>query len=431
MTSPKRRLSVTGLGYVGCPVAVAFGRAGFPVVAYDVDSKRIESLKKGIDATGELSAEDLAASNAVFTADPARLADADFHIVTVPTPVGAGNMPDLGPLLAAARTVGAHLRPGGIVVFESTVYPGATEEECVPAMEKASGLKYGKDFFVGYSPERINPGDATHRFERIVKVVAGDTPETLATVAEVYGGVVKAGIHRAPDIRTAEMAKVIENTQRDLNIALMNELSLICQRLGLDTGDVLAAAATKWNFLGFSPGLVGGHCIGVDPYYLTFKAEQAGHHPLVILAGRKVNDGMGVYVARETVRRVLKAGPRKDAIHVVVLGFTFKEDVPDFRNTRVEDIVAELKDHGAQVQVHDPLADPKAVAAAHGFALMTALDDLKPADAVVLAVPHAFYRQAGWPLVRRLLTGGKGLVADVRHCLDRAQKPDGIELWRL
>lgn len=430
MNAPTRRLSVTGLGYVGCPVAVAFGRAGFSVVAYDIDPARIDSLKKGVDRTGELSKQDLAASNVDFTADPARLSEADFHIVTVPTPVGAGNAPDLGPLLSAARTVGAQLRPGAIVVFESTVYPGATEEECVPAMERASGLKHGKDFFVGYSPERINPGDATHRFEKIVKVVAGDTPETTATIADVYGSVVKAGIHRAPDIRTAEMAKVIENTQRDLNIALMNELSLICQRLGLDTGDVLAAAATKWNFLGFSPGLVGGHCIGVDPYYLTFKAEQVGHHPLVILAGRQVNDGMGVHVARETVRRVLKAGPRTEAIRVVVLGFTFKEDVPDFRNTRVMDIVAELKGHGAQVQVHDPLADPKAVAAAHGFDLV-GVDDLAPADAVVLAVPHTFYRQAGWPLVRRLLAGGKGLVADVRHCLDRVQKPEGIDLWRL
>jgi UDP-N-acetyl-D-glucosamine/UDP-N-acetyl-D-galactosamine dehydrogenase len=428
--SHERRISVTGLGYVGLQVAVAFARSGPPVVAYDVDGARIAELVAGNDRTGEVDGDDLRRPGLRFTADPADLAAADFHIVAVPTPLTEARKPDLGPLLAAARTVGGQLRPGAVVVFESTVYPGATEEDCVPALEQASGLVCGRDFQVGYSPERINPGDRQHRFESIVKVVAAQGPETLDLLTAVYGSVVAAGIHRAPDIRTAEAAKAIENTQRDLNIALMNELAMICTRLGIDTRDVLDAAGTKWNFLPFSPGLVGGHCVGVDPYYLTDRAERAGYHPEVILAGRRINHDMGRWIARETVKRLYgdhraPGGPRT----VTVLGFTFKEDVPDLRNTRVADLIDELEAFGVQVQVADPLADADAVASAYGLRLVSA-ETLVPAEAVVLAVPHRVYRQGGWPLVRELLPGGSGLVVDVRACLDRAGRPTDVRLWR-
>jgi len=426
-----RRISVTGLGYVGLQVAVAFARAGSPVIAYDVDGTRIAELAAGIDRTAEVDAAELRRAHLRFTADPADLAAADFHIIAVPTPLTDARKPDLGPLLAAARTVGGQLRPGAVVVFESTVYPGATEEDCVPALELASGLACGRDFRVGYSPERINPGDRQHRFESIVKVVAAQDAGTLELLAAVYGSVVTAGVHRAPDIRTAEAAKAIENTQRDLNIALMNELAMICTRLGIDTRDVLAAASTKWNFLPFSPGLVGGHCVGVDPYYLTDRAERAGYHPEVILAGRRINHDMGRWIARETIKRLYDggsttaSGPRL----VTVLGITFKEDVPDVRNTRVADLIEELQAFGARVQVADPLADPVDVAAAYGLQLQP-LNGLAPADGVVLAVPHHAYRRAGWPLVQRLLRDGTGVVVDVRACLDRAAAPAGVRLWR-
>ena len=355
--SHNRKIAVIGLGYVGLPVAVSFARSGARVIGYDIDADRIAELRDGHDRTREVEAAELGQPSLVLTAAAEALRDADFFIVTVPTPIDDALRPDLRAMLSASRTVGTVLKRGDIVVYESTVYPGAVEEECVPVLEKTSGLAAGVDFTVGYSPERINPGDKAHRFESIIKVVAGQDEKTLAVVADVYGSVVTAGVHRAPSIKVAEAAKVIENTQRDLNIALMNELSAICHALRIDTGDVLAAARTKWNFLPFLPGLVGGHCIGVDPYYLTHRAERAGYHPQVILAGRRINDGVGQRIARECVRLLLRAGT-SDAT-VTVLGLTFKEDVPDIRNSRVVDIVRELKSFGIKVQVHDPIALPE------------------------------------------------------------------------
>jgi len=425
-----RRLSVIGLGYVGLPVAVAFGRAGAPVVAFDISGERVAELREGIDRTNEISTAALTEAALRLTTDPADLADADFHIVTVPTPIDDAKRPDLRPLLAATRTVGRHLKKGDIVVYESTVYPGATEDECVPVLEAESGLTFGRDFGVGYSPERINPGDRQHRFETITKVVSGSDADTLEIVAAVYGSVVSAGLHRASSIAVAEAAKVIENTQRDINIALMNELALIFKRLGLDTQDVLAAAGTKWNFLKFVPGLVGGHCIGVDPYYLTHRAEQLGYHPEVILAGRRTNDTMGLYIARELVKHLLRLGGPGGARRIVMLGLTFKEDVPDIRNTRVIDIVREAESFGLTVQVHDPLADPAVAHEEYGLTLAPR-DALEPADAVVLAVPHENFRNAGWDGIVPLLKGGRGLVVDIKGCLDRDATPEGVNLWRL
>jgi UDP-N-acetyl-D-galactosamine dehydrogenase len=425
----KRSISVIGLGYVGLPVAVAFGRAGFSVVAFDISAGRLRELRAGHDRTHEVEAADLAAAGLTFTDDPADLAKADFHIVTVPTPIDALRRPDLGPLTAATETLGAILKKGDIVVYESTVYPGATEEECVPILAHRSGLTFGTDFFVGYSPERINPGDREHRFETIKKVVAGCDAQTARIVADTYGAVVTAGIHLAPTIKTAEAAKVIENTQRDLNIALMNELALIFDRLDIDTSDVLAAASTKWNFLPFTPGLVGGHCIGVDPYYLTHRAEIAGYRPEVILAGRRINDEMGPFIARETVRRLAKMGDTK-SFRVTILGLTFKENVPDVRNTKVIDMVRELDRFGARVIVHDPVADP--VEVRHEFGLELAGDEaLGKADAVILAVPHDIYLARGWDWISGLLAARDGLVVDVRARLERGGRPADIALWRL
>jgi UDP-N-acetyl-D-galactosamine dehydrogenase len=423
-----RKIAVIGLGYVGLPVAVAFARSGAPVIGFDIDRGRIDDLRRGVDLTREVETKDLRLPDLRYSSDPADLAAADFYIVTVPTPIDDVSMPDLGAMLAASRTVGGVLKRGDIVVYESTVYPGAVEEECLPVLEKTSGLKAGKDFTVGYSPERINPGDKTHRFETITKVVSAQDARTLDIVADVYGSVVKAGIHRAPSIKVAEAAKVIENTQRDLNIAFMNELSAIFHRLGIDTGDVLAAAATKWNFMNFQPGLVGGHCIGVDPYYLTYRAEKAGYHPEIILAGRRINDDMGKRVAEKCIRSL---ADRKCADPVVtVLGMTFKEDVPDIRNSKVIDIVRALEAFGVRVQVSDPLA-MAALSEKEFDVALTPLDALAPADAVILAVAHRDYVSAGWPLVTRLLKGGKGIVLDVKSKLDRALKPEHIELWRL
>ncbi|MCW8952391.1 MAG: nucleotide sugar dehydrogenase, partial [Rhodospirillales bacterium] len=390
-----RKVSVIGLGYVGLPVAIALGRQGTQVVAFDIDAQRIAELGRGEDRTDECTAEELASADLLLTTNPDDLSKADFHIVTVPTPITDTKRPDLRPLLGATRMVGGRIKKGDIVVFESTVYPGSTEDDCVPILEAESGLKYRTDFTVGYSPERINPGDREHRLETITKVVSGSDQQTLDTVAAVYGSIVKAGVHRAPDIRTAEAAKVIENTQRDLNIALMNELAVIFERLGIDTGDVLEAAGTKWNFLKFSPGLVGGHCIGVDPYYLTHRAEQVGYHPQVILAGRRINDGMGAMVAREVIKRLMNGERNGRKLVVTVLGITFKENVPDFRNTRSVDVIAELEAFGIEVQAHDPLADPEAVKEEYGVTL-TAQEDLKPADAVVLTVAHDDYVNGGW-----------------------------------
>jgi len=423
-----RKIAVIGLGYVGLPVAVAFARSGAPVIGYDLSGERIAELRAGRDRTGEVDPTDLAKANLRLTSDPADLAAADFFIVAVPTPIDAALKPDLSALLAASETVGRALRPGTIVVYESTVYPGATEEDCLPMLERASGLRGGRDFTVGYSPERINPGDREHRFESIAKVVAGQDAATLDIVADVYGSVVKAGIHRAPSIKVAEAAKVIENTQRDLNIAFMNELSAIFQELGIDTGDVLAAARTKWNFLPFTPGLVGGHCIGVDPYYLTHRAERTGYHPQVILAGRKINDSVGQRVARECLRLLKQNG--QSARCVTVLGLTFKENVPDIRNSKVVDIVRELQESRVAVQVHDPLVTPAEAEREYGIALR-AESDLAPADAVILAVAHDAYRAAGWPLILRLLRDGRGVVIDVKAQLNRNAAPDGVTLWRM
>ena len=423
-----RRVSVIGLGYVGLPICVAFGRTG-PVIAFDIDPSRTRELADGKDRTGEVGADDLAAADLRLTTDANDLGQADFHIVTVPTPIDDINKPDLSDLLSATKTVGGQLKKGDIVVFESTVYPGLTEEECVPILEAESGLVLGEDFGVGYSPERINPGDLEHRFETIVKVISANDAETLDALDRVYGSVVKAGLHRAKDIRTAEAAKVIENTQRDLNIAFMNELALILDALGMDTQDVLAAAGTKWNFLPFSPGLVGGHCIGVDPYYLTHRAEMAGYHPQVILAGRQINDNVGFHIARKVIAW-LKDNVQNDKPRVTVLGITFKENVPDIRNTKVIDIIHTLDKAGVDVQIHDPSADPRH-AKAHYSLELKPFDKMEPADAVVLAVAHAEYLDGGWPLISGLLKNGGGFVSDVRSSLDRTQKPEGIMLHRL
>jgi UDP-N-acetyl-D-galactosamine dehydrogenase len=422
-----RKIAVIGLGYVGLPVAVAFARTGANVIGYDIDTVRIAEIAAGNDRTREVAPEDLRIARARWTADANDLRTADFFIVTVPTPIDDQFRPDLRLLLKASELVGGALKQGDIVVYESTVYPGATEEDCMPVLERTSGLTGGRDFTLGYSPERINPGDRQHRFETIAKVVAGQDARTLDIVADVYGSAVKADIHKAPSIKVAEAAKVIENTQRDLNIAFMNELSELFHVLGVDTADVLAAARTKWNFLPFTPGLVGGHCIGVDPYYLTHRAEKAGFDPKIILAGRRVNDAVGKKVAREALR-LLQAGGRKPE-RVTILGLTFKEDVPDIRNSKVVDIVRELSASGIAVQVHDPMADPAHARREYGIELAQ-LDALQPADAVVLAVAHDAYR-AGWPLIVPLLRNTQGVVIDVKARLDRSCIPSGVVLWRL
>jgi UDP-N-acetyl-D-galactosamine dehydrogenase len=428
-----RHISVIGLGYVGLPVAAAFARSGQPVVAFDIDKRRIAELSKGHDRTGEVDAASLQSKSLNLTADPRDLRAADFHIVTVPTPIDASKQPDLEPLKRASTTIGQALKKGDIVVYESTVYPGVTEDVCIPALEKASGLKWKTDFNVGYSPERINPGDKERRFDNILKIVSGDTPETLDIVDAVYRSVVRASTHRAPSIRVAEFAKVLENTQRDINIALINEVALISDRLGIDTRDVLEAAGTKWNFLPFKPGLVGGHCIGVDPFYIAHKAEEVGYHPHVIHSGRRVNDSMGVYVANRVARSIMRRagnGAGTSGPVVTVLGVTFKENVPDIRNTRVVDIVRELEDFGITVQLHDPEADGDLLKEEYDLAL-TPFDKLQPADAIVLAVAHASYRNGGWGLVKSLLKPSGGFVADVPALLDRGSTPKGVTLWRL
>jgi len=424
-----RNISVVGLGYVGLPVAVAFGGTG-RVVGFDVDIVRVKELGAGHDRTREVNGESLKAADIHFTCDADDLRRADFHIIAVPTPVDDAKKPDLGPLLAASRRVGAALEPGDIVVFESTVYPGATEEECVPELERASGLRCGEQFHVGYSPERINPGDREHGFQDIVKVVSGQDDATLDTVSRVYESVVRAGVHRAPSIRVAEAAKVIENTQRDLNIALMNELALIFERMDIDTRDVLAAASSKWNFLPFKPGLVGGHCIGVDPYYLTHKAAVLNYYPQVILAGRRINDGMGAFVASQTIKCLIQRGQGVKGGVATVLGMAFKENVSDLRNTRVIDIVRELAEYGLEVQVADPLADVGETLKEYQLKL-TPRDELMPADCVVLAVAHDEYVDSGWELVSKLLKDGDGVVIDVGGVLPRDSKPEGVRLWRL
>ncbi|MGA9082431.1 MAG: nucleotide sugar dehydrogenase [Pseudolabrys sp.] len=424
----ERKIAVIGLGYVGLPVAVAFARSGVPVIGFDIDCKRVEELRAGRDRTLEVKPSDLKQARLRFDHETSSLVEADFYIVTVPTPIDGARRPDLGAVLSASGTVGKALKRGDIVVYESTVYPGTIEEECLPVLEKASGLAGGRDFTVGYSPERINPGDQQHRFETIIKVVSAQDARTLDIVAEVYGSVVKAGIHRAPSIKVAEAAKVIENTQRDLNIAFMNELSAIFHKLGIDTGDVLAAASTKWNFLNFQPGLVGGHCIGVDPYYLTFRAEKSGYHPEIILAGRRINDSMGERVARECMRALMQNGRSNPT--VTILGMTFKENVPDIRNSKVVDIVRELQRVGVRVQVTDPIASAEETVHECGVKL-TPFESLQPADAVIFAVAHSDYVAGNWPMIVKLLRQGQGIVLDVKAKLDREKKPEGIDLWRL
>ena len=423
-----RKIAVIGLGYVGLPIAVSFGRSGAPVIGFDVNPIRVDELRAGYDRSREVEKRDLIQGNLRYTTDPAELKNADFFIVAVPTPIDAAHRPNLAALLNASEMLGRALKPGDIVVYESTVYPGATEEDCVPVLDRVSGLTAGRDFGVGYSPERINPGDREHRFETIKKVVSAQTNEACDLIAAVYGSVVQAGVHTAPSIQVAEAAKVIENAQRDLNIAFMNELSAICHLLGLDTMDVLAAAQTKWNFLPFVPGLVGGHCIGVDPYYLTHRAEKAGYHPEVILSGRRINDGVGLRVARECLRALLRNGGH--ARLVTVLGLAFKENVSDIRNSKSIDIVRELQSFGVRVQVHDPLALPDNVMQEYAIALVPE-SALAPADAVILAVAHDCYLEGGWSRMTRLLSNGRGLLMDLKAKLDRNDKPEGVELWRL
>ena len=383
-------LTIIGLGYVGLPLAVAFGKH-FRTLGFDLDAARIDALKSGIDRTREVTVEELkAAKHLDLTDDPSRLNAADGFIITVPTPIDTHRQPDLTPLLNASRTVGRALRPGGIVIFESTVYPGCTEEDCVPILEHESGLRFNRDFYCGYSPERINPGDKQHTLSRILKITSGSTQDAARVVDALYRTIIEAGTHQAPSIKVAEAAKVIENAQRDINIAFVNELAMIFSRLGLDTHDVLAAAGTKWNFLPFKPGLVGGHCIGVDPYYLTQKAQQVGYHPEIILAGRRLNDNMGAHVAQRVVKLMIRKGLKVEGARVLILGLTFKENCPDIRNSRVPDVIRELNDFGCRVDVHDPQANPEDVRLAYGLDPI-ALTEVKAADrydAVILAVAH-------------------------------------------
>lgn len=423
------KFAIIGLGYVGLPIALALASRYPDTVGFDISERRVGDLRQGRDDTHEVeSPEILHRTTLVVTSDPAALADTTFFIVTVPTPIDSNRQPDLSAVLSACDTVGRALRPGGLVVFESTVYPGVTEEICGPRLARASGLERHQ-FKLGYSPERINPGDREHTLERIVKVVAGEDAGTLERVAAAYASIVPAGVYRAASIQVAEAAKVIENTQRDLNIALMNELALIFDRLGIRTRDVLAAAGTKWNFLRFTPGLVGGHCIGVDPYYLTAKAENVGYHPEVILAGRRINDGMGVYLAQRTIKLLIQADqPVKDA-RVGIMGLTFKENVPDLRNSRIPDIIDELIQYGIQPMVHDPLAD--AEAARHEYDVTLAqLDHLQDLHALIVAVPHhAYVEMPPAALFARLRPGG--VLIDVKSMLDPQEVPEGKVYWSL
>lgn len=423
-------IAVVGLGYVGLPLAVEFGKK-FRTIGFDLSAEKIACYKKHYDPTGEVSTEDLKAATLLEVGTDARaLQEADFVVVAVPTPVDDARQPDFSPLVGSSTSVGRNLKQGAIVVFESTVYPGATEEICIPIIEKESGKVWKKDFFVGYSPERINPGDKERTVTKIVKVVSGDTPETLAKVQEIYGSVITAGVYPASCIKVAEAAKVIENTQRDLNIALMNELAIIFDRLGINTLEVLQAAGTKWNFLPFRPGLVGGHCIGVDPYYLTHKAQQVGYHPEVILAGRRINDGMGKFIAEKTIKQMVRNGhPVKDK-PIIVLGLTFKEDCPDLRNSRVIDVIEELRSYGARVVVHDPVAE--AAEARHEYGVdLVAWDDLPKSAAIVVAVSHReFKSRKTADFLSKLETDG--VITDVKSMLDPADfAASNVAVWRL
>jgi UDP-N-acetyl-D-galactosamine dehydrogenase len=423
----QEKIAVIGLGYVGLPVALSFGRK-LATVGFDIRQKRIDELKRGVDDTREVTTEQLRdATKLELTADPARLTDCTFYIVAVPTPIDTNNRPDLGPMISASRTVGPHLRKGDVVVFESTVYPGVTEDVCGPILEEKSGLESGVDFFLGYSPERINPGDKEHTFERIVKVVSGQDAATLDRVAKVYGLVVEAGVHRASSIKVAEAAKVIENTQRDLNIALMNELALIFDRMGIRTSEVLEAAGTKWNFLRFAPGLVGGHCIGVDPYYLTTKAQELGYLPEVILAGRRINNNVGPFIAEKCVKMLTRSDVSLRKAKVGILGLTFKENVPDLRNSKIPDIVAELAQYGVTAMVHDPMGDPHEAMEEYKIQLAP-LDRFVDLDALILAVAHKEYLQDKG-LIGRVRDGG--VVIDVKSALDPTKLGRNVAYWSL
>ncbi|MBI5256416.1 MAG: nucleotide sugar dehydrogenase [Burkholderiales bacterium] len=423
-------VAVIGLGYVGLPLVVAFGKKT-RTIGFDIAVNKVESCQRGVDPSRELPDEELAAAkHAVYTADGAMLAEADVIIVAVPTPVDEAHIPDFRPLIGSSTSVGRHMKKGAIVVYESTVYPGATEEVCIPVLERESGLKWKQDFWVGYSPERINPGDREHTLTKILKIVSGDTPETLEKVAQVYEQIIEPGVHRASSIKAAEAAKVIENTQRDLNIALMNELAIIFDKLGIDTSEVLEAAGTKWNFLKFKPGLVGGHCIGVDPYYLTHKAEMLGYHPQVILAGRRINDSMGKFIAEQTIKHMIASGSYIKGAKVNVLGLTFKENCGDLRNSKVIDIIHELKSYGVEVFVTDPLAENEEAQHEYGVSL-TPFEDLPRADAIVAAVSHREFLWLGLEDISRKLVKG-GAFIDVKACFDEQLiRSAGYRLWRL
>jgi UDP-N-acetyl-D-glucosamine/UDP-N-acetyl-D-galactosamine dehydrogenase len=423
-------VAVVGLGYVGLPLAAEFGKK-YDTIGYDLSAEKIASYRQYCDPTGEVSTESLkAATRLKVTTDPSELSRADFIIVAVPTPVDEAHIPDFSPLVGSSTTVGKYMKKGATVVYESTVYPGATEEVCIPILEKNSGMKWLEDFHVGYSPERVNPGDREHTITRIKKVVSGDDAATLEKVADLYGSVIVAGVHKATSIKVAEAAKVIENTQRDLNIALMNELALIFHKIGIDTLEVLQAAGTKWNFLPFRPGLVGGHCIGVDPYYLTHKADMLGYHPQVILAGRRINDGMGAYVAQQTVKQMIANGVQVKGAKVNVLGLTFKENCPDLRNSKVVDVVKELQTFGCDVSVHDPLGEPREAEHEYGISL-TRWEDLPHCDAIVAAVAHKAYTDMSFGELTATLNKG-GAFTDVKCVYDPQTVLDaGFRLWRL
>ena len=423
-------VAVLGLGYVGLPLVVEFGRLG-RTIGFDIVEAKVAKCRAGTDPSREIPDARMAdAVHAEYTSDPKRLAEADFIIVAVPTPVDTAHIPDFGPLLGASRAIGPHLKPGAVVIFESTVYPGATEEVCIPEIERVSGKVWKKDFFVGYSPERINPGDREHMLTNVVKVVSGDTPQTLDSVAALYETIVEPGVHRCSSIKAAEACKVIENTQRDLNIALMNELAIIFDKIGIDTAEVLEAAGTKWNFLKFKPGLVGGHCIGVDPYYLTHKAEMLGYHPQVILAGRRINDGMGKFIAEQTVKQMIASGSYIKGARVNVLGLTFKENCADLRNSKVVDIIHELQSYGVEVCVHDPEADAEEAMHEYGVRLLP-WDELPRADAIVAAVAHKSYQRLdSEDLLRKVVKGG--CFIDVKAAFDTAALTQtGLHVWRL
>jgi len=412
----KEKIGVVGLGYVGLPLSVHMAQ-NFSVIGFDIQSKRIQELKDGMDRTREVDSERLKQVNILFTDSPQALSSCAIIIIAVPTPIDEARTPDLTPLRSATEIVGHHMQTNSIIVYESTVYPGATEEVCVPILEQVSGMTYNKDFAVGYSPERINPGDHERTLDKITKVVSASNSETLELLSKIYGKVIHAGIHCAPSIKVAEAAKVIENTQRDINIALMNELSMIFNRMGIRTQDVLDAARTKWNFLPFYPGLVGGHCIGVDPYYLTFKAESLGYHPEMILAGRRINDFMGKYIAEKTVKMIIATGKPVMGGKVAVLGLTFKENVPDLRNTKVVDIIQELKEYGLDVYVHDPYAEAKE-ALDHLRLTLTSLEDIPKVNAVIIAVKHREYLKMGLTQISSFCIPKHPLIIDVKSAFD-------------